>query len=1055
MDVKCFLWLIYIQGLYTLKSETVQQKKLTKHVCYRNTTLKNIITIGIVISGPESNAFDSICSSITKFMNKINIEYRKKLDSNRLQFVLMRHTRDLSLNKLWKLFCKNKSGLLRLKINSLIYLEYNHWNFKKKNSVDSRLLLHFIKLHKIPTIIWQNEGIIQANRGDLTLQLMPSIEQQVNVMLDFLLEYKWATITIITSKLTGYIQFVQSLRYQINTEMKYFHIKIQQIIHIFYTKDKELIELQMKKIDKKTSNILFLYCSRDEANEIFKIANQLGLTEKKFVWIAAKSVISPMAAKFKMKERLDSLFPLGMFAVQFKEDEKGFFNNGNSKRKVEQVIKNIQKGISIWIKAVVNIHETSSKDRLTFRPHFTCNRNDNLFNWNNSQIMYDEMLNNSWSLKPNLESFQMNHDGTLANAEISLLNLGMSHKRAEKTWKEIGSWNSKLKKLQMTRVTFPGGKTKPPESKTQRQRMKIVTLEENPYVIYSNPNNVTGKCLPHAKLCRIASKEQVAVSTETINPNHYQCCSGFCIDLLLKLSKELHFDFELFQVRDGKWGAYNTDRGEWNGLIKDILDKEADMVVTSLKINPERAAAIDFSVPFLETGISIIVRVQEGVISPTAFLKPYDMYSWCIILAFCVNASGVAVFLFEWLSPYGLDRGSGVLKGHRFSLFRALWLIWAILFGAAVNVDNPKGMSSKFIGSIWALFAMVFTASYTANLAAFMITKDHYEKLSGIQDWRLINAKQLKPPFKFGTVPDGSTETNLKHNFPQMHEYMKQFNKSTVKLGVEAVKDGSINAFIYDATVLEYIASKDDDCKLKTVGAWYAMTGYGMGFPKKSPWKAVIDRYILKFQQEGELERLQEYWLRGGCTAAEGGEESSAELGVPNFTSAFLLLIAGMLLGLIILFLEHMLFRFCLDKIRAYDRCGISNLFSLSVGKSSALDETVMSAIKDQSNAKCTSSFCELKKKKLQHQIDKLTNENTTLKRDLSSSASCPRAAKENYMEYNGPKIIEEYEIYEESSVFYDSSDSNELDSNQVIMTLSDIYTGRESTTRSEVQTLV
>ena len=64
-----------------------------------------------------------------------------------------------------------------------------------------------------------------------------------------------------------------------------------------------------------------------------------------------------------------------------------------------------------------------------------------------------------------------------------------------------------------------------------------------------------------------------------------------------------------------------------------------------------------------------------------------------------------------------------------------------------------------------------------------------------------------------------------------------------------------INAFIYDATVLEYLASVDDGCKLRTVSTWNAKTGYGIGFPKGSKWIKSVNKLIINFQHTGELAR--------------------------------------------------------------------------------------------------------------------------------------------------------------------------------------------------------
>lgn len=47
---------------------------------------------------------------------------------------------------------------------------------------------------------------------------------------------------------------------------------------------------------------------------------------------------------------------------------------------------------------------------------------------------------------------------------------------------------------------------------------------------------------------------------------------GFCIDLLKELSGILGFRYEVRLVEDGKYGVPDESTGEWNGMIRELID---------------------------------------------------------------------------------------------------------------------------------------------------------------------------------------------------------------------------------------------------------------------------------------------------------------------------------------------------------------------------------------------------------------------------------------------------------------------------------------------------
>ena len=90
------------------------------------------------------------------------------------------------------------------------------------------------------------------------------------------------------------------------------------------------------------------------------------------------------------------------------------------------------------------------------------------------------------------------------------------------------------------------------------------------------------------------------------------CCRGYCMDLLQQLSITSNFTYSLFVSLDGDYGTLTrnneTGRQAWTGLIGELVEERADLILAPLTINPERAQVMEFSKPFKYQGITILQK---------------------------------------------------------------------------------------------------------------------------------------------------------------------------------------------------------------------------------------------------------------------------------------------------------------------------------------------------------------------------------------------------------------------------------------------------------------
>uniref|UniRef100_G1QK76 Glutamate receptor n=1 Tax=Nomascus leucogenys TaxID=61853 RepID=G1QK76_NOMLE len=489
--------------------------------------------------------------------------------------------------------------------------------------------------------------------------------------------------------------------------------------------------------------------------------------------------------------------------------------------------------------------------------------------------------------------------------------------RGAPAWATVGSWRDGQLDLE------PGGasaRPPPPPGAQARPKLRVVTLVEHPFVFARDPDE-DGQC-PAGQLCLDPGTNDSAtldalfaeLANGSVPRALRKCCYGYCIDLLERLAEDTPFDFELYIVGDGKYGALRD--GRWTGLVGDLLAGRAHMAVTSFSINSARSQVVDFTSPFFSTSLGIMVRARDTASPIGAFMWPLHWSMWLGIFA-ALHLTALFLTLYEWRSPYGLTpRGRN--RSTVFSYSSALNLCYAILFGRTVSSKTPKCPTGRLLMNLWAIFCLLVLSSYTANLAAVMVGDKTFEELSGIHDPKLHHPAQ---GFRFGTVWESSAEAYIKKSFPEMHAHMRRHSAPTTPHGVAMLTSDppKLNAFIMDKSLLDYEVSIDADCKLLTVGKPFAIEvrgGKGRNPMCNSPLTS-----NLRYKSSGFIDLLHDKWYKMvPCGKRVFAVTETLQMSIYHFSGLFVLLCLGLGSALLSSLGEHAFFRLALPRIRKGSR---------------------------------------------------------------------------------------------------------------------------------------
>ena len=298
--------------------------------------------------------------------------------------------------------------------------------------------------------------------------------------------------------------------------------------------------------------------------------------------------------------------------------------------------------------------------------------------------------------------------------------------------------------------------------------------------------------------------------------------TGFSVDLWDEIADRMRAEAEI------------AEKASFAEMLGALAKGEADLAIGNISITARREATLDFSQPFLDSGLQILVRhdASPGTDFVSAIWNsPAPLVAGVGVLALFV----VAVLM--WLLERG--RNESIRSSFLGGVWDSFW--WAFIALTTGGGDRPASALSRVFAMIWVLVGLLFVSSLTASITTFLTVQ---QLASGVQSYK--DLKGMKVGLATGTTMARFAETHgvAFQSYPDSSDVLK------------ALEAGEIEATFLDAPVAQYYALHQGASVAALAGPVFAADKLGMAFPNGSGLREEVNRALLEVMEDGAYDRL-------------------------------------------------------------------------------------------------------------------------------------------------------------------------------------------------------